>query len=374
MKFAKWRLILLLILARPLPANAEITLGITEALQQSSSNLLPIEDDKDLVWQAVHILANEPKLENHPIRRYLYDPDILAQVWFDDFSLQPIGALAVADMNNIYIKPGEDLAYYLESMAHEFIHVDMAEKYVSSSSGYSFLYPEDFAFCYLIGEAFANTYDSWLRLTFPQEMNSDYQILTYQFAPTDNGVIDAMRNDLRLEYPEYDDKQITNMVIENIFTKFMTGWFVAYSMQNIPQEMKRSYGEGNTFLIPEYAAYRERGDALLRHQWDYLLSIMPFTLPANMTYDYFRSQFKDNYTMWAEYADEYVYYGENTVLDWINYDYEGAARGRIAGKSPEDVRYDYLTPKDEANLNRVFHEIDPTFTPVDTWRAHACRH
>ena len=61
---------------------------------------------------------------------------------------------------------------------------------------------------------------------------------------------------------------------------------LAQPLLTVSSNMATDYGQRTPFLIPEYAAYRERGDALLRHQWDYLASMMPFSLPAKYTYDY----------------------------------------------------------------------------------------
>ena len=127
--------------------------------------------------------------------------------------------------------------------------------------------------------------------------------------------------------------------------------------------MRFDYGkDNNTHLIPEYAAYRDRGDALLRHQWNYLASLMPYTLPAHMTYDYFRRQFTYNYSMWSYFATD----PNNSILYWVNFDAESHARARLASQSEADRRYNYLSLEDEARLNKVFAEIDRDFTPVDT--------
>ena len=211
-------------------------------------------------------------------------------------------------------------------------------------------------------ETFAKVIDTWIRLNYPAELNSDFQIRNWNqregnIAP----IIDAMRNDLRAANPGYSDEQIHNRVIEGIFN-ILAVMPNVYSLKNVPNAMKEHYGSGNTFLIPEYAAYRDRGDALLRHQWNYMASIVPYTLPAYMTYDYFRSQFKNTYTDCANYAED----KNNTILYWVNYDYEGQARARIARQDSKDVRYPYLPREDEARLNRIFQEIDPAFRPVDT--------
>jgi len=179
---------------------------------------------------------------------------------------------------------------------------------------------------------------------------------------------DALRNDLRAENPHYSNDQINNIVIQTMFDSWMhDGTF--YSLTYIPNMMRQDYGNVNTFLIPEYAAFRERGDALLRHQWNYLASMMPFTLPPHMTYDFFRNQFRDSYTWWATRATD----PGNTILHWVNFPAEEQARARMARQRPEDRRYDFLSREDEARLNRVMLEIDPHFRPVDTIRTSNAR-
>jgi hypothetical protein len=101
---------------------------------------------------------------------------------------------------------------------------------------------------------------------------------------------------------------------------------------------------------------------LLRHQWNYLCSVMPFTMPAHMTYDYCSNLVKSNYRNWTTYTNN----SHGSILHWTSYDYIGNAKAKIARQEREDVRYDYLSVENEERLNRVFSAIDPYFTPVDT--------
>jgi hypothetical protein len=213
----------------------------------------------------------------------------------------------------------------------------------------------------MMEETFAKATNAWVRLNYPGELNSDFQIRNWGQQTNENAIPDAMRNDLRASNSGYSSEQINTMVIAEMFNIFATS-VNPYSRTYVPNAMRVCYGESNTFLIPEYAAYRDRGDALLRHQWDYMASIVPYKLLPQMTYDYFRGQFKRIYTSCALYADD----PGNTILYWVNYDYERQAKARIARQKPEDVRYSYLPREDEGRLNRVFQEIDPSFKPVRT--------
>jgi hypothetical protein len=270
----------------------------------------------------------------------------------------------MAEGNKIFLYSNNSLPYYLNDIAHEFIHVDIAERYVDDLN-YSFLTPDDFAFQYLMEEAFANMINVWMRLNYPQETDSDLQIRNWAGQPKEDNLIDAMRNDLRVKNPDWREQRINDTVIENMFTLYIgifEGCTAPYAPLKVPNCLKEFYADKNTFLIPEYAAYRERGDMLLRHQWDYLCSIMPFTTPPHMTYDYCRSLVKSNYRNWTTYSDN----PNNTILYWTNYDYIGNAKAKIAKQKSEDVRYDYLSLKNEERLNSIFSAIDPYFIPVNT--------
>ena len=178
----------------------------------------------------------------------------------------------------------------------------------------------------------------------------------------DYNIVDAMRNDFRAQYPHYSEEQIIAMVMAERFQGFMVNGNT-YSEGIIPGNIEIAYGmDRNTHLIPEYAAYRDRGDAFLRHQWNYLASLMPYTLPPNLNYDYFRNRFKDDYTEWARWTGD----PKTSMLYWINFDAASHARARLAALPEQDRRYSYLSLDDEARLNRVFSQIDPYFTPVNT--------
>ena len=171
-----------------------------------------------------------------------------------------------------------------------------------------------------------------------------------------------MRNDRRVEFPSnVSDEFVKDSVVSATFESFMLQ-SSHYSLNAIPFQMRMDYGGGNTFLIPEYAAYRDRGDAFLRHKWNYLASIMPYKLPDSKSYDSFREVFKARYTRWAQEADK----PENSILYWVNYPYEERARAKLATQKPEDQRYDFLSDEDEIRLNRVMKEIDPYFESIRT--------
>ena len=348
-----------LLAARPLPANAEITFRAWPYMNPSD-NPFPSTAQVNLIWEVIRTLANNPALSNHPIRRYLNSSSLKATIVFDN-PLLPEGT-AASNKGNVFVRSDADRAYYLENLVHEFIHVDMIDKYVQKTN-YVFLYPEDFAFQGIMEEAFANTMDIWLRMVYPNELNSNFQVRNWEQQLTKGLMGDALRNEFRTNNPSYSDERIRNMVIEWIFNYQMTSANY-YSLIQIPEFMY-NYRGMNTFLIPEYAAYRQRGDALLRYQWYYLVSVMPFSLPLYMTYDYFRGRFMQDAADWANYAID----PQDTILYWVNYDYEAAARARIAAQKPEDVRYNYLPREDEVRLNQVFLELDPSFTPVNTARS-----
>jgi len=346
-------------LARPLAANAEIIIR-TEVYPNQQVNSFASAANAELVRKAVYFLAANPGMANHPISRYLYNPELQAEIVFNSPGLAS-KASAISG-NQLHVKSDADFAYYLTVLAKEFIHMDIAEKY-SQSMNYSFLHPQDYAFQILMEEAFANTMKTWLRLNYPEEMNSDFRIKNaYQLTDsTAERVTDARRNDLRSSTRQ-SEAQITNQVIGEIFDLFMSGR-TFYSLTHINNMTKVDYGEGTTFLVPEYAAYRERGDALLRHQWNYLVSIVPYTLPDYITYETYRRLFAQySLASWVTKVNS----PENHISHWENYPYEDRARARIANKNPRDIHYDFLSREDEARLNRVMQEIDPAFEPVRT--------
>jgi len=180
---------------------------------------------------------------------------------------------------------------------------------------------------------------------------------------------EAMRNDYKAQYPSYSDEQINNMVAGKMFNLSMRSSNI-YTLETIPSNMATNYGKNNTFLIADYAPYRARGEELIRHQWNYLASLMPFTIPEGMTYDSYRRCFKADMYNWAENGDN----PQNSILYWMNYNYVGNANARLAGKAQSEMVFHYLLPEDEERLNRVMREIDPYFTPINTansdWRKY----
>jgi hypothetical protein len=68
-----------------------------------------------------------------------------------------------------------------------------------------------------------------------------------------------MRNDLRAQNPNWRERQINDTVIERLLTIYFgvfQGCTSPYASINLPECMEEYYGEKNTFLIPEYEAYR----------------------------------------------------------------------------------------------------------------------
>ena len=245
-------------------------------------------------------------------------------------------------------------------LAHEFIHVEMHNNY-NWSSNYSFLSPEDFAFRRLMEESFARSMSLWVYLS-DQAIPNDRQIRNSPAINDTSYVIaDAMRNDLRAAHPNHSEEQLNDIVAARMIHIYMTT-ANSYSRGAIPEAMARDYGFGNTFLIPEYAAYRARGDMLMRHQWNHLASLMPFSLPADIHYDSYRPGFMTYVNHWATRAQ----HPEVSILYWINYDAAANARANLASQPENDRRYEYLPRADEQRLNRIFQQLDPSFVPVDT--------
>jgi len=343
-------------LARPLPA--EIRVSTQSYPNNPSSNPAPTQANMDILFQAIYRLAGDPRLANHPIRRYLNDPSILARIVFDNPRIaRSAPTIVMTDKNQIIMQSNKGMSYYLASLVHEFIHIETMEKYGNLLT-YNFLTPEDYAFNNIMEEAFCMALESWARITYP-EIPSDRQIRDWRRQMRGGHITDAMRNDFKAEYPNYSDERINNMVAEEMFHVFMTR-SGDYTSTIIPNNVAISYGRENTFLIPDYAAYRAWADALMRHRWNYLASMMPFSLRSAMTYDYYRGRFMGDVREWANHAAS----PEKSILYWINYDYVGNARARLAGQS--NPYYNYLPREDEERLNRVMLEIDPYFTPVNT--------
>ena len=357
----KWLIALVTAIAsltQPLSTQADISYS-TSAV---ANNPIPTRENIDLVAQAISLLVSDPRLAGHPINDYLYDNSIKSEIIFDN-PLVKAGE-SFSGGSRMYVRSGSGLEYYVRMLAHEFIHIAMADRYLSDGS-YSFLIPEHFAFQYVMEEAFAGSLDIWLRQSYPG-MNPDRQIRNWQVHQSTRVASDAMWNDLRAT-TSLSDAQISDKVAAEIFNINMTS-AGTYTIGDIPSRIRSEYKTGSRFLIPEYNAYRDRGEALLRHQWNYLASMMPFELPPEMSYDHFRAGFKDSLAFWARFADE----PERSVLYWTTYDYDSAARARYAPLSPYEKTFHYMSRADEARMNRAMREIDPYFRPVDTsnteWR------
>ena len=357
---------LIMSLARPLATNAEITISHMQYPPETGLHNPPAtRANIELVTQAVYRLAGDPRLANHPIRAYLFDPQLRARIFFDSI-ITSHGAVAVTIADTINIQHNQDMAHYLDVLAHEFIHVAVADKY-NPGLNYSFLRPEDFAFQLLVEEAFSNSIALWVRLSFP-EMQSDRQIRNWENQSSLTAITDAMRNDYLVRHPNHSEDQINAMVAANMLNMYMTR-AGTYSLQEVPRFLNSFYGHGSTFLITEYEAYRDRSDALLRHQWNYLFSMMPDAMQQvmranNQTYDSYRNRFRSDIINWAAQAPS----PEQSILYWVNYDYVFQGLLRMNSQRNEDRIYGWLSEETEQRLNRVMREIDPFFTPVDTSR------
>ena len=347
-------LVIILALARPLPAHAEIAVKTFEYPPQYGIYNPPASsEDIALLTKAIYRLASDPRLEDHPIRRFLNDPQAKMTIVFNNPLIESMfgdGALTLGDQ--IHLKSSGTLDYYLQLLAHEFVHIDIIDKY-GNNLDFGFLNPEDYAFSQLMEEAFCNSLENWVRVSYP-EINTNRQARNWERQNNGYTRVDAMRNDFKAT-SNLSDEQIAAKVAREMFHQYMCSSNF-YTSDIIPQNLKRTYGNQNNFLIPEYAAYRRNADALLRHKWNYLASIMPFELSRGFDYDYYRRVFKECVTDWAQYADS----PKKSILYWLNYDYVGAARAKFSGS------YDYLSREDEERLNRIMREIDPYFTPVNT--------
>jgi len=360
-------LVILAVLATlALPLDAEIRFR-TQAYSNPSENPAPTQANMNLINQAIRSLANDQRLANHPIRWYLNDPNLLATIVFDNPALRnfEVAAIISPPGNDVLMRSGETLGYYLRYLAHEFVHIEMQEKY-GVAAWHSFLSPEDYAFNFLMEEAFAMAIDYWTHLAFP-EIPKDPNIRIWQQQNTFITITEAMYNDFKAQNPNMNASQINARVATEKFHMIFTR-ASGYATKTIPDRMALNYGERNTFLILEYGAYRANADALLRHRWNFLVSLMPFTLPANYTYDYFRNRFRADVIEWAKYAPS----PEQSILYWLNYDHVGNARRKAAALTDWDRIYQYLPREDEVKLNRVMREINPYFTPINTgdteWR------
>jgi len=197
-------------LLKPLPTNSEISIT-------NRNNFSITTENMELVIQAIYRLAGDSRLVNHPIRDYLYNPDLSATIAFDQGMAR---TWATALQYSIFILHNNDMAYYLEALVHEFIHVAMNNKYVNTAN-YSFLRPEDFAFQYLMEEAFALAVDFWAHLSYP-ERNNDRQIRNWEQQASPALIADAMRNDYIVQYPNLGEEQINGMVAAKMLDIYMT--------------------------------------------------------------------------------------------------------------------------------------------------------
>ena len=349
----------LILLLYPLPASAEISFS-TQAYPDPELNPAPSAVVTDLAKKAINRLAADPNLYSLPIRRYLNNPDIQAKIIFDNPGA--VNGAKTINHNEIHIRSDRDYVYYLSNLIHEFVHVAVAEKY-GDTLNYTFLAPADYAFLNLMEEAFANSITLWLHLTYP-EMPSDRKIRYWNRQTVYTDIADAMRNDFLVLYPNYTEEQIKDRVLGEMFHQYMTS-INTYTMYEIPGNMAIAYGKKNTFLISDYNAYRDHSDALLRHIWDFLFSMMPhisLQLPHYMSYDFYSGKFTHYVFNWASSTRKW----EGTILYWTQFDAAGAARAALAQKSEAERFYDYLPRQDEERLNLVMKEIDSAFKPVDT--------
>jgi hypothetical protein len=140
--------------ARPMPMDADITFR-TKVYSPRSLNPSPSPAQMTMIRRAINFLVNNPGLPKHPIRRYYSDPNLLAEVIFDNPRIKNYRGIALAQGKEIILSSDNTFVQYLGNFIHEFIHVDISERYLDVVN-YSFLTPDDFAFQYLMEEAFAN--------------------------------------------------------------------------------------------------------------------------------------------------------------------------------------------------------------------------
>ena len=339
----------------PLPIKAEISYS-TQYYDETIPNPPPSSEVMEMVKTALKDLADDPRLINYPVRHYYYDSDFPIKIVFDNPGTV-VGA-KVVNFNEIHISSDKDFSYYLMNLAHEFLHISMAEKY-GDTHNFTFLPPADFAFLHLMEESFANTLGLWVYLNYP-EIQNNYEINGWERQNNYINIADAMRNDFLPEYPEHEE-EVMKRIYSELFNLYMIN-ANAYNLVEVPRNMAIVYGRKNTFLIPEYKAYGEYSEVILKHVWDYLSQIMPFQLATNRPFDHYRMMFTAWIRMWSSFPtgpDGSIYY-------WVHFDAEAAAMKRLAVLPPDKRFYDFLPPEYEDRLNRVILEIDPDFDPVDT--------
>ena len=327
----------------------------TMSYSDPSFNPEPGEEVVDMIRQVIYRLADDSQLERHPVSSYLNDPNMRLTVIFDNPGTV-VGA-KVVNHNEIHINSQRDFAYYLVTLAHELVHLGIMEKY-GNPANFSFLPPEDYAFLNLIEEAFASAMGSWVQLMYP-EVPENQEIRSWRFQTDYSNRTEAMRNDFLAVNPDFTLEQAIDEIITELFNAHMTRVGI-YTTIEIPRNMAIVYGRRNTHLIPEYEVFRDNSDALLRHVWNYLASMMPFKLPEYFTYDHYRSQFIFNVISWAAAAIN----PEDSIFFWIYFDADDAAMARLNAAPDSERVYDYLSGEDEERLRRIIQEIN--FTIADT--------
>jgi len=312
-----------------------------------------------LVNQCINSLVDDNRIPNHPIKQFLYNTNFKNNFYIV-FNTDYAGAGARASQDNIFIRANENTEYYLSSLAHEFIHTAIMNNYISDNN-YMFLIPLDYAFRMLMEEAFANTISIWVHLNF-NEVERNYEIRKWceQGLGTRNEIVDAMFNDIKDENPDYSIEKINTMVIVNNFELYLTK-LNKYTLK-LSAELSEYVMYGNTFLIPKYKNYTEQGDLIVRHQWNYLMSIMPvevqqYMKDENKTYEYYRNRFLTDIKEWAMFQAQSSKRPEESILYWLSIDYINIAKERIKNQQQEE-RYYYLTKEDEKRLDNIIKEMD----------------
>jgi len=311
-----------------------------------------------LVNQSIYSLVDDNRIPNHPIKEFLYNTSFKNNFYIV-FNTDYAGAGARASQDNIFIRANEKIEYYLGSFAHEFIHTAIMNKYVSDNN-YLFLKPLDYSFRMLMEEAFANSISIWVHLNY-KEAPRNFEIRNWreQGLKTRDDIVDAMFNDLKTENLDLSIEKLNAMVIVNNFELYLTK-LNKYTMK-LTQELAEYMLYGNTFLIPKYEKYTEQGDNIVKHQWNYLMSIMPvdiqqYMVDENKTYEYYRNRFLTDIRDWAIFQDQTGKRPEEMILFWLKYDYINLAKERIKNQQQEEEYY-YLTKEDEQRLDNILIQM-----------------
>jgi hypothetical protein len=350
-------------LARPLPLDAEIRWSVAH-YDNPAANPAPSAATIERLQLAVNLLAANPALERHPIRQYLNNPSLLAQLIFDLPQLEFDDTTAAAEENRIYLTTERELRNYVEILTHEFIHVAKNEKY-GHFLDYGFLFPETYAFIYSFEEAIAKTCGLWAYAAEPALAGGrNRQILGWWGINNSMDSYDALENELRAVHPEWSAAQTNAATACTYLDDFLTVCNT-YHLTSIPEAMACVYGQRNTFLLPAYFKYTEHSEELARHMWNYLTAMLPFELEDWQTFDHYRAQFKNKVQGWARYSST----PESSIAYWINYPRVTQAYERLNrqyGYDHSKYVYDYLTLEDERKLNQVMREINFNFPPINT--------